>query len=415
MARTRKPASPLTDLLHLVWQVPVYALPFAAFFMVMDGGRLSLGRLEVYWLAAMVFTACINVMIVPARRLWAPRLLVRFRDDPRVAWYNAASYLAASATGALLAAAILNVTLIPGMLTHLRGILLVLVYTLLFGVLFVGLALARYFYRQAMDRVGSERELQLARRIQRSFLLSEFPARQRLEVHAINVSSKEVSGDTFDVVAAGDDTVLLAISDVSGKGVPAALLSAMLQAALRTQAAAGTSPATMMRVINALACQRTVTGQFATFFLAAIHEPSLVLRYTNAGHNFPVLLRADGARELLETGGLVVGMMEGPPYQEGVVQLSTGDRLVLYTDGVTEAANAAGEMFGEARLYSLLDALPSTLSSEGIVDRVLVGIRAFLDGTEAGDDITVMALRVLPPATRDDGSSAPDDRSSGRG
>lgn len=119
-----------------------------------------------------------------------------------------------------------------------------------------------------------------------------------------------MSGDFYDVVVPGDDRVLLAIADVSGKGVPAALLSAMLQASLRTQAALALSPAAMMHVINALACQRAVTGQFATFFLASIDEPLLTLRFTNAGHNFPVLLRAGGARELLETGGLVVGMME---------------------------------------------------------------------------------------------------------
>jgi phosphoserine phosphatase RsbU/P len=188
---------------------------------------------------------------------------------------------------------------------------------------------------------------------------------------------------------------------VSGKGVPAALLSSMLQASLRTQAAIVSSPAKMTTILNALACQRAVTGQFATAFLATIDEPTLTLRYTNAGHNFPVLLRADGTRELLETGGLVVGMMEGLPYDEGVVQLATGDRLLLYTDGVSEAANASGEMFGEDRLYALLDGLPRALPAEGIVGRVLDGVRAFLGETEAGDDITVMALRVLPAPTTD--------------
>jgi sigma-B regulation protein RsbU (phosphoserine phosphatase) len=92
-------------------------------------------------------------------------------------------------------------------------------------------------------------------------------------------------------------------------------------------------------------------------------------------------------------------MMEGLPYEEGVVNLTTGDRLLFYTDGVTEAACATGEMFGEDRLYALLDALPATLPAPEIVNRVLDGVRDFLGATEAGDDITVMALRVLPPAT----------------
>ncbi len=399
MPRSRKPASPLADLAHLLWQVPVYAMPFALFFMFVDGLGITPGRLLGYWLAAMVFTAAINALIFLGRHLVEPRLAERFRDDPRGPWYTAAMYLAASMAGAVLAAVILNFTLIPGLLMHARGVVLLLVYTLLFGALFVGLALAMNYYRSAMDRAGSERELQLARRIQRSFLLSEFPARARLEVHAVNVSSREVSGDTYDVVPIASDGLLLAIADVSGKGVPAALLSSMLQASLRTQAAVGSSPAAMTRIINALACQRAATAQFATCFLAVVDEPTLTLRYTNAGHNFPVLLRADGSRELLETGGLVVGMMEGLPYEEGAVQLATGDRLLLYTDGVSEAANASGEMFGEDRLYALLDDLPGSLPAEGIVHRVLEGVSAFLGGTEAGDDITVMALRVLPAST----------------
>jgi sigma-B regulation protein RsbU (phosphoserine phosphatase) len=401
MARKDRPATPLTDLAHLLWQVPVYAIPFALFFLLSSGGRFSRDQLLGYWIAAMTFTAAINLCLFFTRHVVDGRLHARFRDDPRATWYMAAAYLVASVAGTMIAAGILNVTLIPGLLAHARGVVMLLVYTLLFGALFLGLALASNFYRQAMERAGSERELLLARRIQRSFLLSEFPERARLEAHAVNVSSKEVSGDFYDVVAPGEDRLLLAIADVSGKGVPAALLSSMLQASLRTQAATVLSPASMMRTINGLACQRAVTGQFATFFLAAIDEPTLTLRYTNAGHNFPVLMRADGTRELLATGGLVVGMMEGLPYEEGVVSLATGDRLVFYTDGVSEAANASGEMFGEDRLYALLDALPRALPAEGIVNRVLEGVRAFLGGTEAGDDITVMALRVLPPTTGD--------------
>jgi serine phosphatase RsbU (regulator of sigma subunit) len=394
MARIRKPRQLWTDLAHLLWKVPVYALPFAAFFLFVQGGRITPDQLLGYWIAAMVFTAGINLATTITHHAFEARLRERFRDDPRGSWYVAATYLVASLVGAMVASTVLHFTLIPGLLSNARGVVLLVVYTLLFGVLFVGLALAMNFYRQAMERAGSERELQLARRIQRSFLISEFPQRARLEVHAVNVSSKEVSGDFYDVVATGHDRILLAIADVSGKGVPAALLSSMLQASLRTQAATVLSPADMMRTINGLACQRTVTGQFATFFLASIDETTLTFRFTNAGHNFPVLLRAGGGRELLETGGLVVGMMEGLPYEEGTVSLATGDRLLFYTDGVSEAADASGEMFGEERLYALLGGLPASLTAEEIVNRVLEGVRAFLGGTEAGDDITVMALRV---------------------
>ena len=172
----------------------------------------------------------------------------------------------------------------------------------------------------------------------------------------------------------------------------------MLQASLRTQAQGGRSLADIMTNINALVCQRSITGQFATFFLAAVDEPKMRLRYTNAGHNFPVLLRANGERVLLEDGGLVVGMMEGMPYVEASVDLHPGDRVLLYTDGVSEAADPSGEMFGEDRLDAMLDGLPRELSARVIVDRVLAGLTTFLAGAEPGDDITVMALCVLEPS-----------------
>jgi phosphoserine phosphatase RsbU/P len=262
-------------------------------------------------------------------------------------------------------------------------------------VLSVGLVMASRFYQAAVERAGSERELMLARRIQESFLLSEFPRRSRLEVYATNVSSKEVSGDFYDVVPVGDDGYLLAVADVSGKGVPAALLTAMLQASLRTQANAGVRVSAMMETINRLVCGRAATGQFATFFLASVSERDMTLRFTNAGHNFPYLFRASGERKSLETGGLVVGMMEEARYQEECVALAPGDRVVFYTDGVTEAARPDQEMFGEERLIHLVESLPRDLAAREVVDRVLKGVREFLGDTEAGDDITVMVLRVI--------------------
>jgi sigma-B regulation protein RsbU (phosphoserine phosphatase) len=274
-------------------------------------------------------------------------------------------------------------------------------FALVFAALVTGIVYATFFYRQSLERARAEQELDMARRIQRSFLLSSFPERPRIEIHAVNWSSRQVSGDFYDVVPVGDDGVLIAIADVSGKGVPAALLSSMLQASLRTQAGAAGSVAEMMRRINTLVCQRHETGQFATFFLAWVDERSMRMRYTNAGHNFPVLL-ANGGRRLLDEGGTVVGMMEHLQWSEGEAALSPGDRLVLYTDGVSEAADAAGEMYGEERLYALLDSLPRDLDAAGMVEHVLQGLRRHLGDLEPGDDVTVLALRV-----RDGSPTAP--------
>lgn len=150
----------------------------------------------------------------------------------------------------------------------------------------------------------------------------------------------------------------------------------------------------MVGRINDLVCGRAATGQFATLFLAWARESDMTLRFTNAGHNFPILLRADGTCRTLETGGLLVGMMEGAVCEEGGVALEPGDRLVLYTDGVTEADRGKGDMFGEARLEALLRSLPPGLSAREVVEGVLAGLRQFLGEVVGGDDVTVKALCV---------------------
>jgi serine phosphatase RsbU (regulator of sigma subunit) len=397
--KAAKPLGPVADLFRALAMMPLWALPFALFFNLVLGARFD--AFWLYYRVSLVFTAC-AMLSVWFTKHWLER---RVLASPRLRIHRtlaiAGTYMAMAVFGTMAAAVFLNLIVVPGFLGSLRGILTVLVYCLLFGSLFLGISIAISYHRESVERAGSERELQLARRIQRSFLLSEFPRRARVEVHAVNVSSREVSGDFYDVVPAGDEEIVLAIADVSGKGVPAALLSSMLQASVRTQVGTVQSPAVMMRAINTLACQRASTGQFATFFLAILHEPTLTLRFTNAGHNYPVLLRANGERVLLEKGGCVVGMLEGPEFEEESISLAPGDRVVFYTDGVSEAEREGGEMFGEERLYALLDAAPRDLPAERLVEHVLGGVRAWLDGVEPGDDITVMALRVLEaPAVR---------------
>jgi serine phosphatase RsbU (regulator of sigma subunit) len=250
------------------------------------------------------------------------------------------------------------------------------------------------------DRVGVariEEELRLARQIQRSFLLSEFPVIPRFEVHALNIPSKEVGGDFYDLVPAGDGSFLLAIADVAGKGVPAALLSSMLQASLRTQAASIPSVAEILRNINSLVYRGTAIHQFATFFIARLESDSLRMTFCNAGHNYPVVARRNGEQLTLERGGIVLGIMEGAAYEEDAVRLQAGDRVLLYTDGITEAVDAAGEQFGETRLYEVLRGLPQELSARDVADHILDALRAFLGEEEPRDDMTLMVVRVTEP------------------
>lgn len=393
--KAAKPLGPWLALLRIAVLVPILSWPFAFFFVLVTGAKFS--ALMVFYRVSLVFTGFAMFAVWVTRHGFQKRILANSTTQGRAVITLSATYMAMALLATMAAAVTLHFTFVPGFLGGARSVVTVLVYCVLFGALMMGVSLALAYHKESVERAGSERELQLARRIQRSFLLSEFPRRSRVEVHAVNVSSKEVSGDFYDVVPAGDEDVLLAIADVSGKGVPAALLSSMLQASVRTQAGTVGSPAAMLRAINTLACQRASTGQFATFFLAILHEPTLTLRFTNAGHNYPVLQRANGERVLLEKGGCVVGMLEGPEFEEGTLTLAPGDRIVFYTDGVSEAERDGGEMFGEERLYALLDAAPRDLPAERLVEHVLAGVRGWLDGIDPGDDITVMALRVLEP------------------
>lgn len=249
------------------------------------------------------------------------------------------------------------------------------------------------------DRVGIariEEEMRLAREIQRSFLVHEFPAMARFDVHAVNIPSKEVGGDLYDLVTCADGGFVLAIADVAGKGVPAALLSSMLQASLRTQATSIASVAEILRNINSLVYRGTAVHQFATFFIGRVDGRGR-MAFSNAGHNYPVVSRSGGEQVLLERGGLVLGVMEGVEYEEDFIQLETGDRVVLYTDGISEAIDAAGEQFGDERVRELIQSLPHDLCAREIADHILATLKEFSGTVEALDDMTLMVLRVLEP------------------
>ncbi len=249
--------------------------------------------------------------------------------------------------------------------------------------------------RERVEVARLDEELRLARQIQRSFLHTEFPRMRGVDVHALNIPSKAVGGDLYDVVPAGDGAFVLAIADVAGKGVPAALLSSMLQASLRTQASSIASVTEILRNINSLVYRGATVHQFATFFIARMEPAHARLTFSNAGHNYPVLMRRGGEQLTLECGGTVLGILESTEYEEETVTLQKGDRLVFYTDGITEAGNPAGELYGEERLYALLRDLPHEVSAREATERILAGLEVFRDGQEAADDVTLMVVQVM--------------------
>ena len=242
-----------------------------------------------------------------------------------------------------------------------------------------------------------EEEMNLAHQIQQTFLKSDFPSLPNCEVHAVNLPSRQVGGDYYDVVPTPDGSFLVAIADVAGKGVPAALLSSMLQAALRTQARSVESPAAILRNINALVYRSTAVHQFATFFLARVAGDGRRMTYCNAGHNWPALLRR-GERQWLQTGGTILGIMEDVVLEEDALDLASGDLLVFYTDGISEATNAEGELYGEERLMDYVADLPPALNPEAIAASILREVERHLGRLEAQDDRTLVVLRVREQA-----------------
>jgi serine phosphatase RsbU (regulator of sigma subunit) len=259
-----------------------------------------------------------------------------------------------------------------------------------------GLEHARELEKQ---RERLEAELDLARRIQARLLPSAPPRVTGLDVAGLSESAREVGGDYYDHLDLGDGRLLLVIADVSGKGVPAALLMSGFRAALMSQDLASLAPGAIAGRVNEFLNKSVEPGRFVTAFLGLIDAASGRLTYVNAGHNPPLLLRAGGDIEWLEAGGVILGIMPDVHYVGGEATLAPGDLVALYTDGVTEGANAANEMWGEARLTTLLRSVASECARD-IATRIVRDVRTFEGERGPADDITVLvAKRVpLPPA-----------------
>ncbi|MEK6572676.1 MAG: SpoIIE family protein phosphatase, partial [Bacteroidota bacterium] len=210
----------------------------------------------------------------------------------------------------------------------------------------ISLENARLF-KEAIEKQRLEDELLIAREIQKGLLPSRLPEIPNFEIAATNISSKQVGGDYYDVIAAGDSRYVLAIGDVSGKGTPASLLMANLQATIRALVPLGLSMSELTKRVNDLVYESTSSDRFITFFWGMFDAAKKSLTYVNAGHNHPYLVRTNGMTERLEKGGMILGIMRTLiPYEEETVQLQSGDLLVMFTDGVSEAMNKNAEEYG---------------------------------------------------------------------
>jgi sigma-B regulation protein RsbU (phosphoserine phosphatase) len=237
-----------------------------------------------------------------------------------------------------------------------------------------------------------EEEIALASEIQHRLLPSTFPSHRGYESFAVSHASKTVGGDYFDLFSLGDHKLYLAIADVAGKGMAAALLMSSLRAALRSNVPHFESPAHVLTRINNLLFESTSPEKFATFFYGVLDTETHELVYANAGHNYPVVLHVDGATTELRDGGLILGAFPDVEYADGRLQLDPGEILFLYTDGVTEATNRGEDDFGEERLYEVLRR-GQRLDPRQMVQSVLDEVKSFTAGADPTDDVTMLIVR----------------------
>jgi len=243
---------------------------------------------------------------------------------------------------------------------------------------------------ESIEKRALEKDLKVAAEIQKSLLPAAPPAVPGYDVAGSNRPSRTVGGDYYDF-GMDHGRLLFALGDVAGKGTAAALLMTVLRAAVRGHWGDGSAAEAMVR-INRTICQNVTEGKYVTFFLARLDPPSGKIGYVNAGHNPPVLIRADGTVELLTEGGMVLGLFETVPYAEGVAELRSGDTLLVYSDGVTETYNPAGEEFGESRLMALAVARRA-LGAEALQAAILAELERYAEGVRANDDRTLIVLK----------------------
>ncbi len=237
-----------------------------------------------------------------------------------------------------------------------------------------------------------QEDLRLAYEIQVNLLPTESPALPGYELVGKSLPAKEVGGDFYDFIPLGTDRLAFSIGDISGKGMPAALLMSNVQATVRTQTLLHATPAECVQRANTQIYHCTRPGKFASMFYAQLQRDAHHLRYVNAGHNYPYLITRAGEVRRLEEGGVVLGVMESFPFAETAMPLAPGDLLLLYSDGITEAVNDKHEEFGEERMVRAI-ADYRHKPAEQLIRRVVTAVQDHAMGCAQSDDMTLVILK----------------------
>ena len=236
-----------------------------------------------------------------------------------------------------------------------------------------------------------EQELKTAAEIQVNILPKEIPEIPGYDIAAINIPAREVGGDYYDFILK-DDRIVFCLGDITGKGIPAALLMANLQATFRSQVKIHSTVKDITTSCNTLLKNSTEIDKYATFFAGILDYKNHKITYCNAGHNEPVKVSVNGETVRLSKGGIVLGIMNGIMYEEDTLQIETGDILVVYTDGITETMNSQGAEFGENRLLRIIVDYRN-LTAAGLLEKIIKETETFSGQEPQSDDKTLLIIR----------------------
>jgi len=252
-----------------------------------------------------------------------------------------------------------------------------------------------YLHKALVEKETVERELQIAAEIQQGLLPRPLPHVPHYDLDAVTVPCHMIGGDCYDVIPMSDGRVLVTIADVSGKGIPAALLVSTLHASLHAHLRMGLDLVSLVEQLNATVFRSTSPERYITFFAGILDPASHAFTYVNAGHNPPYhVLAANRSLSMLQSGGLPLGMFESSEYETGSVRLAPGDTITLYSDGVTEAMTSSQDEYGESRLQKSVVASLS-LNARDLRAHIVDDVRAFVVDHPLSDDLTLLVFKRM--------------------
>jgi len=251
-------------------------------------------------------------------------------------------------------------------------------------------------YAKAIEGARMAEQMRLAAIIQRRMIPEESPSVNNLEVASTYNPCFQIGGDLYDFIKLDDHTLLVGIADVIGKGIPAAIMMSMFRGTIRAYADGGYHRHSMSEVVeklNRVCCDECTNGEFITLFLAYIDTKKMQMTYCNCGHEPAILIR-DGKITELDKGGLVLGIIEDTPYQIETVDLISGDNILMYTDGLIDAVNFDGDLWGKDRMYQAIERCVESCNADQMVRRLLGHRRRFVGLARQTDDTSVVAIKV---------------------